>query len=65
MVVGPTMTFFNLLLAKGKNRLGYIFDIIVRNRCKQHAWSSDISKSTTSGLVELSIVSRLARMMKQ
>ena len=44
MVVNPTMTSFNLLFAKGENRLGYIFDIIVRNRCKQHAWSGDISK---------------------
>ena len=44
MVVDPTMTSFNLLLAKGENYLGYIFDIIVRNRCKQHVWSSDISK---------------------
>ena len=44
MVVDPTMTSFNLLLAKGENRLGYIFDIIVRNRCRQNAWSSDISK---------------------
>ena len=38
------MTLFNLLLAKGETRLGYIFDITVRNRCKQNAWSSDISK---------------------
>ena len=38
------MTSFNLLLAKGENLLRYIFDIIVRNRCKQNAWSSDISK---------------------
>ena len=44
MVVDPTMTGFNLLLAKGENSLGYIFDIIVRNRCRQHAWSRDISK---------------------
>ena len=45
MTVDPTMTLFNLLLAKGENRLGYIFYIKVRNRCKQHAWSnSDISK---------------------
>ena len=44
MVVDPTMTVFNLLLAKGENCLGYIFDIIVRNRCRQHAWSTDISK---------------------
>ena len=44
MVVDPAMTSFNLLLEKGENRPGYIFDIIVRNRCKQHAWSSDTSK---------------------
>ena len=44
MVVDPTMTSFNLLLAKGENRLGYIFDFIVRNRCRQNAWSSDLSK---------------------
>ena len=44
MVVDRTMTFFNLLLAKGENQLGYIFDIIVRNRCKQQVWSIDISK---------------------
>ena len=44
MVVNPTMTGFNLLLGKAENQFGYIFDIIVRNRCKQHAWSSDISK---------------------
>ena len=36
-VVDPTMTSFNLLLAKGENHLGYIFDIIVRNRCRQSA----------------------------
>ena len=44
IVVDPTMTLFSLLLAKGENRLGYIFDVIVRNRCMQNAWSSDISK---------------------
>ena len=38
------MTSFNLLLAKGENPLGYIFDIIVRNRCRLNAWSSDLSK---------------------
>ena len=37
MVVDPKMTSFNLLLAKDKNCLGYIFDIIVRNRCRQNA----------------------------
>ena len=38
------MTSFNLLLAKVANCLRCIFDIIVRNRCKQDAWSNDISK---------------------
>ena len=44
MVVDPTMTSFNLLLAKDENCLGFIFDIIVRNRCRHNAWNSDISK---------------------
>ena len=44
MVVDPTMTSFNLLLAKGENHLGHISDIIVRNRCRQNAWSGDFSK---------------------
>ena len=44
MVVDPTMTSFKLLFAKDENPLGYIFDIILRIRCRQHAWSSDISK---------------------
>ena len=38
------MPSFNLLLTKGENCLGYIFDIIVRNRCRQNACSSDISR---------------------
>ena len=56
MVVDPTRTSFNLLLAKGDNRLGYIFDIIVRNRCKQHAWSSDISKLYNQLHLDISVL---------
>ena len=44
MIVDPTCTGFNLILAKGENKMSSIFDIIVRNRCRQIAWSSDISK---------------------
>ena len=44
MVMDQTMTSFNLLLAKVENRLGYIFDILVRNRCRQHAYPIYISK---------------------
>ena len=42
--VDLTCTGFNLILAKGENRMSSIFDLIVRNRCRQIAWSSDISK---------------------
>ena len=35
MVVDPTMTMFNLLLAKGENRIGLIFNIIVNCRCRE------------------------------
>ena len=44
MVIDPTMTMFNLLLAKGENRIGLIFNIIVSCRCREFVWSSDISK---------------------
>ena len=44
MVVDPTMTMFNLLLAKGENRIGLIFNIIISCRCREFVWSSDISK---------------------
>ena len=57
MVVDPTMTGFNLLLAKGENQLGYIFDIIVRNRCKQHARSSNISKLYNQFHLDISALS--------
>ena len=44
MVVDPTRTGLNLVLAKGENRLGKMNEILLRNRVKTHAWSSDISK---------------------
>merc|ERR1711911_458614 len=44
MIVDPTMTGLNLILAKGENRLGNLVEILIRNRVKKHAWSSDISK---------------------
>jgi len=44
MVVDPSMTGFNFILAKGENRLGLIFTILIRCRCTEHIWSSDISK---------------------
>jgi len=44
MVVDPTMTGLNILLAKGENKLGNIFDILVRNRVRHFAWTSDIKK---------------------
>ena len=44
MVVDPTMTKLNEILAKGENRIGLIFTIMIRCRCTEHIWSSDISK---------------------
>ena len=44
MVVDPLMTGFNLILAKAENRLGLIFTMMIRCRCMEHIWSSDISK---------------------
>ena len=54
MVVDPTMSFLNLILAKGENRLGFIFDIIIRNRIMWYAWSSDISKLYNQLILDLS-----------
>ena len=56
IVVDPNMTSFNLLLAKGENHLGYIFDIIVRRKCKQHAWSSNISKLYNQLHLDISVL---------
>ena len=44
MVVDPTMTGFNNILAKGENRIRLIFTILIRCRCTEFIWSSDISK---------------------
>ena len=44
MVVDPSMTRFNEILAKGENRIGLIFNIMIRCRCSEYIWSSDISK---------------------
>ena len=44
MVVDPTCTGLNEILAKGVNCTGRIEDIILRNRGRKHVFSSDISK---------------------
>ena len=44
LVVDPTMSGLNILLAKGENNLGNIFDILVRSRTNQFSWAADISK---------------------
>ena len=43
-MVDPTCTGLNLTLAKGENRLGKIFDIIIGNRSKPFAWTTDVNK---------------------
>ena len=44
IVVDPTMTGFNNIIAKGENRIGLIFTMLIRCRCTEFIWSSDISK---------------------
>ena len=44
VVVDPTMSGLNLVLAKGENRIGKIATIMIRSRVRRHIWSSDISK---------------------
>ena len=44
LVVDPTMSSLNVILAKGEAKLGSIFDIIIRSRSKLFTWASDISK---------------------
>ena len=44
LVVDPTMSGLNLLLAKGENRLGSIMDILIRTISQPFSWTSDISK---------------------
>ena len=38
------MSGLYVLLAKGENNLGNIFDILVRSRTNQFSWAADISK---------------------
>ena len=44
LVVDPTMSGLNIVLAKGENRMGSLVDIILRNRAMEYAWSSDVTK---------------------
>lgn len=44
LVVDPSMSGLNLILAKGSNKLARIFNILVRSRCKRHVWTTDVSK---------------------
>ena len=44
MVVDPTMSHLNIILAKGVNSVASLLDILIRNRAAPFTWSSDISK---------------------
>ena len=44
LVLDPTMSGLNLLLAKGENRIGSLVDIILRNRAMEFAWTSNVTK---------------------
>ena len=44
IVVDPTFSGLNLILAKGENRIEQISSILLRSRFKRYIWSSDISK---------------------
>ena len=44
LVVDPTQSGLNILLAKGENRLGKMNEILIRNRVRPYSWTSDISK---------------------
>ena len=44
LVVDPSRTGFNQILAKGENNMARIVDVLIRNRCKKHVFTSDISK---------------------
>ena len=54
MVVDPSMTFFNLILAKGENLLGMVFEIVIRARVHEYCWSSDISKLYNQLIMDIS-----------
>ena len=44
LVIDPTMSGLNLVLAKGENGIGSLVDIILRNRAMEYAWTSDVTK---------------------
>ena len=44
LVVDPTMTGLNEILAKGTNMLSKIPELLIRFRCFKHTWNTDISK---------------------
>ena len=44
LVVDPTMTGLNEILAKGENMLSKIPELLIRFRCYKHVWNTDISK---------------------
>lgn len=44
IVVDPSMSGLNLILAKGENRIKKITDILIRSRVRKFSWSSDITK---------------------
>lgn len=44
VVVDPSMSGLNLILAKGENRIKKLTDILLRSRIKKYSWSSDITK---------------------
>ena len=44
IVVHPTMTGLNEILAKGSNMLSQIPELLIRFRCFTHTWNTDISK---------------------
>jgi hypothetical protein len=44
LVVDPSMTGLNIILAKGENMLAQIPDVLIRLRTRRSAWTTDISK---------------------
>ena len=44
LVVDPSRTGLNNILAKGENNMAKIYEVVVRNRCKRDIFTSDISK---------------------
>ena len=44
LVVDPSRTGFNHIVAKGENNMAQIIDILIRSRCFSYIFSTDISK---------------------